>query len=120
MKKLLLTMFSILMLSACQETPTLKGRTFALDTNKNFTITFDAKDDKFYGKAVNNYFGTYKIENSNLTLNLGGSTMMMGPMEEMQQEQTYFQNLSKIKTYAIQNKTLELKGDNVTLKYFEQ
>ena len=120
MKKLLLTMFSILMLNACSEAPSLKGKTFTLDTNKNFTITFDAKENKFYGKAVNNYFGTYKIENSNLTLNLGGSTMMMGPAEEMQQEQTYFQNLSKIKTYTLKNKILELKGDNVTLKYSEQ
>ena len=46
--------------------------------------------------------------------------MMMGPAEEMQQEQTYFQNLSKIKTYTLKNKILELKGDNVTLKYSEQ
>ena len=120
MKKLLLAMFSIMMLSACQEAPTLKGKTFALDTNKNFTISFDAKEDAFYGKAVNNYFGTYKLDKNNIALNLGGSTMMMGPMEEMQQEQTYFQNLSKVKTYTLQNKTLELKGDGVTIKYQEQ
>ena len=48
MKKLLLAIFSIMMLSACQETPSLQGKTFALDTNKNFTIAFDSKEDAFY------------------------------------------------------------------------
>ena len=120
MKKLLLAIFSIIMLSACQETPSLQGKTFALDTNKNFTIAFDSKEDAFYGKAVNNYFGTYKLDKNNISLNLGGSTMMMGPREEMEQEQEYFQKLSKVKTYSLKNKTLELNGDNIIIKFQEQ
>ena len=120
MKKLLLTLVAVLFFNACSEKETLQGKNFVMDGNKNITISFDAKDNKFYGKAINNYFGTYKTDNNNITLSLTGSTMMAGPEEEMKKEQAYFNDLSKIKTYSLKNKTLELKGDNITIKYMEQ
>ena len=86
----------------------------------SITISFDANDNKFYGKAINNYFGTYKTNKENITLNLAGSTMMAGPEAEMKKEQAYFNDLTKIKTYTLKNKILELKGDNVTIKYLQQ
>ena len=120
MKKTLLALITILFLNACSEKETLQGKNFVVDGNKNITISFDAKDNKFYGKAVNNYFGTYKTDKNNITFNLEGSTMMAGPEAEMKKEQAYFNDLSKIKTYSLKNKTLELRGDNITIKYLEQ
>lgn len=122
MKNFLLAICTLLMLSACKENveTSLKGKTFTLENNKNITISFDAKENRFYGKAVNNYFGEYKIENNNITLSQVGSTMMMGPETEMEKEQKYFNELTKVKTYKLKNKTLELKGDNITIKYLEK
>lgn len=122
MKKLLLALAAALALSACSEDApvSLKGKNFTLVNDKNITLSFDKEENRFAGKALNNYFGTYLIENQNITLNLAGSTMMADPKEEMEKEQTYFKDLGKIKTYTFKNKTLELKGDNVTLKFIER
>ncbi len=120
MKKIISTLLTTLALTACQtSTSAISGKSFALLPEKTITITFDGKENRFFGKALNNYFGTYRIENNNITLNLMGSTMMAGPVEEMKKETTYFQNLSKVKTYSLQNKTLELTGDDVKLQYEE-
>ncbi|MBP3687645.1 MAG: META domain-containing protein [Alphaproteobacteria bacterium] len=121
MKKLLSTLIAAVALTACSETAqTPVGKTYALLPEKAITITFDAKEPRFYGQAVNNYFGEYKIDNKNITLNLQGSTMMAAPEPEMKKETDYFQNLGKIKTYTLNNKTLELKGNDVTLNFVEQ
>lgn len=118
MKKLLSALIAALALTACNETEeTIVGKTYTLLPEKAITITFDAKENRFYGKAVNNYFGEYKLDKNNITLMLQGSTMMAAPEEEMKKEMDYFQNMSKIKTYTLSGKALELKGDGVTLKY---
>lgn len=123
MKKLLFTFIAILFLNACSKetSVSLQGKTFILkNTTPDITLSFDSKELRFYGKAVNNYFGTYTAKDGKITLNLVGSTMMSGPENEMEQEQTYFKNLTKIKTYTLKHKILQLKGDNVTLTYKEQ
>lgn len=118
MKKILLSIIVMSGLLACsQSKESLNGKTFALLPEKNITISFDEKEPRFYGQAVNNYFGTYKAEKNAITLNLQGSTMMAAPEAEMQKEQDYFAQLPKVKTYTLHNKTLELKGDNLVLKY---
>ena len=63
-----LTLVAVLFFNACSEKETLQGKNFVMDGNKNITISFDAKDNKFYGKAINNYFGTYKTDNNNITI----------------------------------------------------
>ena len=83
-------------------------------------MSFDAKEDRFYGKALNNYFGTYKAEKDNIKFGPVASTMMAGPGDEMKKEHAYFQNLDKVRTYSLKGKELELKGDGVTLKYLQQ
>ena len=120
MKILLSALIAVLALTACSEAEqTVVGKTYSLLPEKNITLAFDAKENRFYGKAVNNYFGEYKIEKNNITLTLIGSTMMAAPEPEMKKEMEYFQNLGKIKTYTLSGKSLELNGDGVTLKYEE-
>ena len=122
MKKILLALAAVFMLNACSEVDhaSLKGKIITLATDKNITLSFDAKEDRFYGKALNNYFGTYKAEKDNIKFGPVASTMMAGPEDEMKKEHAYFQNLDKVRTYSLKGKELELKGDGVTLKYLQQ
>ncbi len=120
MKKLLSALIAALALTACSEgEQNVVGKTYALLPEKAITLTFDAKENRFFGQAVNNYFGEYKLDKHNITLTLIGSTMMAAPEPEMKKETDYFQNLGKIKTYTLNGKSLELKGDGVILKYEE-
>ncbi|MCM1324456.1 MAG: META domain-containing protein [Acetobacter sp.] len=120
MKKLLLTILVLCGLNACSKSEeTIAGKTFALLPEKSITLSFDAKENRFFGQAVNNYFGEYKLEKNNLTLKLIGSTMMAAPEPEMKKEMDYFQNLGKIKSYSLKNKTLELSGEDIKLQFEE-
>lgn len=122
MKKLLFTMVAALMLNACSESEpvSLNGKNFVLANDKAITLSFDAKENKYYGKVLNNYFGSYTIEKNNIKFGQAASTMMAGPEAEMKKEQTYFQDLSKVTTFSLKDKVLELSGNGVSLKYQEQ
>lgn len=120
MKKLILTIVTLLALGACTKEETIAGKKFALMPEKSFTILFDKSGNRFSGQALNNYFGEYKIEKNNLTLTVQGATMMAGSEEEMQKEMEYFQNLGKISAYTYKDKTLTLTGPDITLTYQEQ
>lgn len=120
MKKIVSAIIAALALTACSKSEdTVVGKNYVLLPEKAITLTFDAKENRFYGQAVNNYFGEYKIDKNNITLTLIGSTMMAAPEEEMKKEMDYFQNLGKIKTYTLNGKNLELNGDGVKLQYEE-
>ena len=122
MKKILMTLMMAVALSGCAENSpaTLKGKSFVLQNDKNITLSFDAKEDRFAGKVLNNYFGSYTIEKNNIKFGLAASTMMAGPEAEMKKEQTYFQDLSKVTTFSLKDKVLELSGNGVSLKYQEK
>lgn len=122
MRRLFYMMVSILLLNACSENnaENINGKTFSLLPDKTYTLSFDAKENRFAGKALNNYFGSYVAKDGQITLTLAGTTMMAGPEDEMKKEQAYFQELGKIKTYTLKNKTLELKGEGITLNFAEQ
>lgn len=122
MKKILLTMVAALMLNACSESEpvSLNGKNFVLANDNAITLSFDAKENKYYGKVLNNYFGSYTIEKNNIKFGQAASTMMAGPEAEMKKEQTYFQDLSKVTTFSLKDKVLELSGNGVSLKYQEK
>ncbi len=122
MKKVWMMLVAATILSGCAEKAetSLQGRKFVLESDKNITLSFDTNENRFAGKVVNNYFGSYTLENDNIKFGLIASTMMTGPENEMKKEQAYFQNLGKVKTYSLKNKTLELKGNGITLTYSEQ
>ena len=115
-------MVAALMLNACSESEpvSLNGKNFVLANDNAITLSFDAKENKYYGKVLNNYFGSYTIEKNNIKFGLAASTMMAGPEAEMKKEQTYFQDLSKVTTFSLKDKVLELSGNGVSLKYQEK
>lgn len=119
MKKILIAILMCLTVLGCKEekipvktTPTVKGVEYVLantPNNATATITFSDKDNRYFGKVLNNYFGTYDMkEDGNLTLSGAASTMMAGPRDLMQLEQDYFIKLSKVIGYEVSGNTLTL------------
>ncbi len=121
MKKLWI-MFVVMCLSACSQT-SFKGNSYILSSTIDkmpITLVFSDKENRFFGKAVNNYFGTYETSGNQLTLSQVGSTMMMGAPEEMVAERTYFQELSQVRKFRITDKYLVLIMENGKELLFEK
>lgn len=113
MKKLSAIAGMLLLAAACSaQHDSIKGKDYKMQNAMNdaeITIGFSAKNDRFFGAVVNRYFGTYKIDGSNIELSPAGSTMMMGPQPLMEAEQSYLATLPKIKTFSLDGEKLILK-----------
>ena len=109
----------LLFLSACKPEPTLKGQEFVLrQPDMEITLSFDAHENRYFGKAVNNYFGTYQMNGNTISFGPTASTMMMGPEEDMELESRYFDNLSQVQNYTLTPDTLTLtSGDGKVLVF---
>ena len=85
------------------------GQTYQL-TNAPMPVTlaFDAEGNRYHGRALNNYFGTYDVNGQQIKFNLGGSTMMAGAPEEMQAARDYYTVLEKVMEYQLQQTQLVL------------
>ena len=82
------------------------------------TLSFDAHENRYFGKAVNNYFGTYQMNGNTISFGPTASTMMMGPEEDMELESRYFDNLSQVQNYTLTPDTLTLtSGDGKVLVF---
>ena len=111
----------LLFLSACKPEPTLKGQEFVLrQPDMEITLSFDAHENRYFGKAVNNYFGTYQMNGNTISFGPTASTMMMGPEEDMELEAHYFDNLSQVQNYTLTPDTLTLTSGNGTVLVFDK
>ena len=118
MKKVLIL---LLFLSACKPEPTIKGQEFVLrQPDMEITLSFDTHDNRYFGKAVNNYFGTYQIQGNKISFGPTASTMMMGPEEDMETEARYFDNLSHVQQYILTPDTLTLTSGDGTVLVFDK
>ena len=120
MKKIFL--LSLLFLTACQANgEKLNGTTYQYQLNNTpITIAFDKDENRYYGKVVNNYFGTYTIQNNKITFHPVGATMMMGPENEMKAEQDWFHLLFQITHFTKEDNTLILtlkNGQTIKLEH---
>jgi len=125
MKKILGLFAGILMLAACgsQEAETFKGYEYKLLNAPNdtrVTLAFDHTEDRYFGKIVNNYFGTYTVEGENITFGPAASTMMMGLPEGMEAESSFLQALPNVKTFEFIDGNLVLTADDDTQLVFEK
>ncbi len=125
MKKFLSLLAGICFLAGCSnagEQTSLAGKKFVMqnaEAGANITLEFSEND--YHGQVVNNYFGSYKTSGDKITFGAGGSTMMMGPREEMEAERHYFADLAKVKTYTLQNDVLTLTtSDGKVLEFKEK
>lgn len=120
MKKKTYSYLMGLFLMACTNSElSLSGKEFKmLESPDNAEITIGFEKNSFYGvSAVNRYMGTYEINGNNITFNMGGSTMMMGPLNLMDVESDYLKFLSHVKNYDLENDHLMLSDGNKTIKY---
>ena len=127
MKKLFSILAGICLFVGCSnagEQISLAGKKFVMQNSEagtTITLEFSDNGNDYYGQVVNNYFGSYKISGNNITFGAGGTTMMMGPREEMEAERHYFENLEKVKTYTLQNDVLALTtSDGKVLEFKEK
>ena len=105
-------------LIACNSPESFKVGTYKMLNSPNeapITLSFNA-DGTINAKVVNIIMGNYKVENNNLIIIPGGSTMMMGPEKEMEAEQYFLQVLLDVQSYKIIDNHLELfTSDNKQL-----
>ena len=127
MKKLLSLLLEICFLAGCSnsvEQISLSGKKFVMQNSEagtTVTLEFSDNGNDYYGQVVNNYFGSYKIFNDKITFSAGGTTMMMGPREEMEAEGRYFADLDKVKSFTLQNDVLTLTtSDGQVLEFKEK
>ena len=127
MKKILSLLAGICLLAGCSsagEQISLAGKKFVLQNSEaDTTVTLEFADsgNDYYGQVVNNYFGSYKIFNDKITFSAGGTTMMMGPREEMEAEGRYFADLDKVRNFTLQNEVLTLiTSDGKALEFKEK
>ena len=115
MKKLFLLLPFCLLASCQSNCQSLNGNAYQFELdNTPVTIAFDEKENRYYGKVVNNYFGNYTKDNHKITLYAGGSTMMMGPKKAMAVEQKWFELLPQVVAYSQTENSLILTLENGT------
>ncbi len=72
----------------------LDKKEYKLAANPKITIGFD--NGSVYGSSgVNRYTGSYKIKDGSITFGNLGSTMMMGPQEDMDNETKYLSSFKE-------------------------
>ena len=107
MKRLILPV--LLFLSACRPEPTLQGHTYRLsDSSLPITLSFDTHTHRYSGKAVNRYFGTYRVVERHITFSSPSSTMYMGDEDDMTAEDRYFDALTRVQNYTLTDTQLTL------------
>lgn len=121
MKKLLSMLILALGLTACGKPATIQGNEYQLTNapeNAEITIAFSGTDNRYFGKVVNRYFGTYTIDGDKLSFGPTASTMMMGPEPLMKAEQQYFGELATVQSFKADGDMLTLTlNDNKTLVF---
>lgn len=126
MKKLFSILAGICLFVGCSnagEQISLAGKKFVMQNSEagtTITLEFADSGNDYYGQVVNNYFGSYKIFNDRITFSAGGTTMMMGPREEMEAEGRYFADLDKVRNFTLQNDVLTLTTSDGKALTFEE
>jgi len=114
---LFLSLFAV---CACSRGEPLSGKTFTLtDSPVAATLGFDAHENRFFGRVVNNYFGNYTASADTITFSTVGTTMMMSPRDEMDFERAYLNDLNQVRTYSLQDGTLTLTLENGDKLHFQ-
>ena len=102
MKRLILFLM-LFCLTACRQEPNLTDQTYEMITPSGLVVSlrFDPNENRYFGKAVNHYFGTYQLSDKSLSFGATGSTMMMGLPDQMADEAAYFDQLSRVHSYQL-------------------
>ena len=125
MKKIILSLLTILAISSCQsrmdidgELKKANGKVYHLTAPyKNTEITITFSGNSFSGFAgVNNYFGSIEIKDNQIIIKDIGRTRMAGSEKLMDIEEDYIKSLQASNKLSVSNKELRI-GD---LKFIEK
>lgn len=125
MKKIILSLLTILAISSCQsrmdidgELKKANGKVYHLTAPyKNTEITITFSGNSFSGFAgVNNYFGNIEIKDNKIIIKNIGRTRMAGPKKMMDIEEDYIKSLQASNKLSVNKKELRI-GD---LKFTEK
>lgn len=116
---------SLLALAACgdngQNPENLRGAAFiANGDGTNITLSFDENEMRFYGQVVNLYNGSYRASGDRIKFDQDATTLMMGPADAMDAERNYFQFLTKVEKYNLNDGTLVLTANDGKTMTFKQ
>lgn len=81
------------------------------------TVSLEFQDKMLAGQGFcNNYTTSITVDGASLTVDsaIGATKMMCPEGDTMQREQTYFETLAKVKTYAEVDGRLELRDESGT------
>ena len=108
MKKTFMALLFII--CACTDATALKVGTYKMVNSPNNipVILSFSSDGSINAKVINIIMGNYVINDNNITITPGGSTMMMGPQSEMEFEQNFIKALTDMRTYKMTEENLEL------------
>lgn len=116
---------TMLALAACgdngQNPANLRGTSFvSAGDATNITLSFDENEMRFYGQVVNLYNGSYRAAGDRIKFDQGATTMMMGPADAMAAERDYFQFLTQVEKYNLNDGTLILTANDGKTMTFKQ
>ena len=123
MKKIVSVMFALLITACSSSENSFKGKEYKMNdvtNNAEITLAFDAKENRFFGKVINNYFGKYELDGNNIKFGPAGATMMAGPENLMKAESQYLMTLPKVNAFVLEDKSLTLKTVDGQSLVFEE
>lgn len=123
MKKIVSVMFALLITACSSSESSFKGKEYKMNdatNNAEITLAFDAKENRFFGKVINNYFGRYELDGNNIKFGSAGATMMAGPENLMKAESQYLMTLPKVNAFVLEDKSLTLKTTDGQSLVFEE
>ena len=120
MRFLILVLF--ILLAGCNEKDlTPVGQEYRLIDSEipvDITLGFNP-DGRFYGKAVNNYWGQYHIHDNTISFSGITNTMKVGTKPQMQAERIYFEHLTNGHTFEIEEGKLKIFFDEKGILEFK-
>ena len=121
MKKILFMLMFLLAACSQNNSDTLKiGSYKMLNSMHDVPVILSfSEDGSLNGKVVNIIMGQYELKGNNIVISPTGTTMMMGPQQEMEAEQNFIQALLLVKSYKMQGNNLILEMENGSEMGFE-
>ena len=110
----------LFVLTACRPEPTVRGNTYILrDSPIEISLSFDAHENRYFGKVVNRYYGTYRMEENSISFSQPSSTMYSGDEDDLMLEEAYLTDLPTAQSYTLDEDTLVLHLPNRKVLVFD-
>ena len=109
--RFLVFVFFVLLIGCKEEALTPIGQEYQLvESVIPITLGFNP-DGRFYGKAINTYWGQYHIHDNIISFSGITSTMKSGTLPQMRAEKAYFDSLANGHSFEIKEGELKIFFD---------